>query len=164
MLHDALEITDGPCAIRFPKTPAPSVDDDQVGRGLAARQVRAAADPAQGVCLIGVGKMLVAATGAAELLTEDGIDCTVWDPRCVKPLDEAMLTDALDHRVVVTIEDGFAAGGIGSAVATWIDGQEASLFFLANQGQAEQQGKVLSPRAAAAVDSLARLHKRIVQP
>jgi 1-deoxy-D-xylulose-5-phosphate synthase len=127
MLHDALDITDGPTAIRFPKTPAPSVDDDQVGLGLAARQVRAAGDPARGVCLIGVGKMLAAATGAAELLAADGIDCTVWDPRCVKPLDEAMLADAATHRAVVTIEDGFLAGGIGSAVASALDGHASSV-------------------------------------
>jgi 1-deoxy-D-xylulose-5-phosphate synthase len=126
MLHDALEITDGPTAIRWPKTPAPSVDDDQVGRGLAARQVRAAPDPTAGVCLIGVGKMLAAATGAADALAAEGIHCTVWDPRCVKPLDEAMLADAADHRLVVTIEDGFADGGIGAAVATALDLHECS--------------------------------------
>src|SRR5690606_33321254 len=40
MLHDALELcTDGPAAIRFPKTmPPPSVDGD-VGSGLHARRV-----------------------------------------------------------------------------------------------------------------------------
>ena len=61
-------------------------------------------------------------------------------------------------------EAAFIPDSVVGQVSVTIDGQEASLFFLADQGQAEQQGKVLSPRAAAAVDSLARLHKRIVQP
>ncbi len=41
----------------------------------------------------------------------------MWDPRVVKPLDPAMLDDAASHRVVVTIEDGFRTGGIGSTMA-----------------------------------------------
>ena len=36
----------------------------------------------------------------------------------MKPLDTAMITDAADHRAVVTIEDGFADGGAGAAMAT----------------------------------------------
>jgi len=117
MLHDALELTSGPVAIRWPKTAAPSVDDDEVGHGLAARRVRGAADPAQGVCLVGVGKMLAAATGAADLLANDGVECTVWDPRCVKPFHDDLVADALAHRLVVTIEDGFREGGVGAKLA-----------------------------------------------
>jgi 1-deoxy-D-xylulose-5-phosphate synthase len=117
MLHDALDLAAGPSAIRWSKTAAPSVADDEVGHGLAGRQVRAATGPATAVCLIGVGKMLAAAVGAADLLAAEGIDCTVWDPRVVKPLDPKMLDDAAGHRAVVTIEDGIAAGGIGDAVA-----------------------------------------------
>jgi 1-deoxy-D-xylulose-5-phosphate synthase len=127
MLHDALDITEGPCAIRWSKSPAPSVDDDQVGSGRRGRIVRAATEPADAVCLIGVGNLLAAATGAADLLAADGIDATVWDPRCVKPLDEDMLADAAAHRAVVTLEDGFAAGGIGSAIAEALRSQAGSV-------------------------------------
>jgi 1-deoxy-D-xylulose-5-phosphate synthase len=113
MLTDAYAITDGPVSIRWPKTAAPSVGDDQVGSGLNARKVRSG----QRVCLIGVGKMLDAATKAAELLEADGIDATVWDPRVVKPLDPALLIDAAAHELVVTVEDGLREGGIGSNIA-----------------------------------------------
>jgi 1-deoxy-D-xylulose-5-phosphate synthase len=126
MLHDALDITDGPSAIRWSKTAAPSVDDDQVGHGLEARLVRAANDPAGAVCLVGVGKMLAAVSEAAEVLAAEGIDVTVWDPRCVKPFDEALVADAVQHRAVVTIEDGFAAGGIGSSLARQLRERESS--------------------------------------
>ncbi|NLH67219.1 MAG: 1-deoxy-D-xylulose-5-phosphate synthase, partial [Candidatus Microthrix parvicella] len=69
------------------------------------------------VCLIGVGKMLAAAQDAADRLADEGIACTVWDPRVVKPLDAELLTDAARHHLVVTIEDGLREGGVGSAIA-----------------------------------------------
>ena len=60
--------------------------------------------------------MLAATVEAAELLAADGVHATVWDPRCIRPLDETMLADASAHRLVVTAEDGFREGGFGTAV------------------------------------------------
>jgi 1-deoxy-D-xylulose-5-phosphate synthase len=113
MLEDAYAITDGPSVIRWPRTAAPVAAADEVGHGLTGRKVRSG----RGVCLIGVGKMLAAATEAAAMLEADGIDATVWDPRCIRPLDPAMIADAATHDLVVTIEDGLAHGGIGSSIA-----------------------------------------------
>ncbi|MYH98925.1 MAG: 1-deoxy-D-xylulose-5-phosphate synthase, partial [Acidimicrobiia bacterium] len=113
MLHDALEITTGPVAMRWSKTAAPSVPEDEVGHGLKGRKVKEGSD----VCLLAVGKMLANAQEAADLLEADGISTTVWDVRCVKPLDEDMLAHAAGHRVVVTMEDGWREGGAGSCVA-----------------------------------------------
>ena len=114
MLHDALDITDGPVMIRWAKTPAPSVPADQVGSGLRGRKVREGSD----VCLLSVGKMLEAALEAADALAADGIEATVWDVRCVKPLDPEMIADAARHPAVVTIEDGYKSGGAGSLMAS----------------------------------------------
>jgi 1-deoxy-D-xylulose-5-phosphate synthase len=61
--------------------------------------------------------MLEAADVAAAALAEDGIEATVWDVRLVKPLDPAMLVDALAHPAVLTVEDGLREGGAGSAIA-----------------------------------------------
>jgi 1-deoxy-D-xylulose-5-phosphate synthase len=112
MLSDAMDFDHGPVCIRWPRTAAPSVPPEQVGSGLNARLVRRGHD----VCLIGIGKMLAAASEAAELLAEAGISATVWDPRAVKPLDPALLEDAARHPLVLTIEDGLADGGIGSRI------------------------------------------------
>ncbi len=119
MLTDAFDITDGPICIRWPKTPPPIVGDDEVGRGLQARLDREGTD----VCLIGVGKMFGAAKDAADLLAADGISATVWDPRAAKPLDPRMIDHAAGHRLVVTAEDGLAAGGIGASIAAELSGR-----------------------------------------
>jgi 1-deoxy-D-xylulose-5-phosphate synthase len=117
MLHDALELcTDGPAAIRFPKTMPPDdgpAEADDVGSGLSARKVRLGRD----VCILAVGKMLAFAREAADALASEGIEATVWDVRVVKPLDEQMLADAADHPYVITVEDGYREGGAGAAIA-----------------------------------------------
>jgi 1-deoxy-D-xylulose-5-phosphate synthase len=115
MLHDALELcTEGPAAIRWPKTMPPDDDGvDEVGSGLTARKVRAGSD----VCLLAVGKMLAAARGAADELAAHGVEATVWDVRVARPLDGEMIADASGHPAVVTIEDGYREGGVGAAIA-----------------------------------------------
>jgi 1-deoxy-D-xylulose-5-phosphate synthase len=117
MLADALELDGGPVAIRFPGKEERSVPEHEVGTGLRGRRSRAATDPGSAVCILAVGKMLAAAEEAAATLADEGIDATVWDVRCVKPLDTAMITDAAGHRAVVTIEDGFADGGAGAVAS-----------------------------------------------
>jgi 1-deoxy-D-xylulose-5-phosphate synthase len=116
MVHDALELcTDGPVAIRYPKGAARQVGDDDVGQGLRARRIRQG--DGDHVCILAVGKMVGPALKAADILSTSGISATVWDVRVVRPLDAAMLDDAARHRLVVTVEDGIAQGGAGSAMA-----------------------------------------------
>lgn len=110
MLRYALDTALGPVAIRWPKTEARS--EPSLGHGLRARRVRFGSR----VCLLGVGKSLQACDEAAALLASEGIDATVWDVRAASPLDPAMIDDALSHDLVVTVEDGIVAGGIGSLI------------------------------------------------
>ena len=126
MLNDAMNIVDGPVCIRWPRTPAPSTPSEQVGSGLAARRLRSGTD----VCLIGVGKMLASVTEAADALAAVGISATVWDPRVVKPLDPIMLDNAEQHRLVVTVEDGLADGGIGSRISQELSGRGPNVKVL----------------------------------
>ncbi len=116
MLHDALDHTEGPVLLRWPKTPAVHVADDEVGEGFRARKLREGRD----VCVLAVGPMVHRAVEAADALAAEGIDATVWDVRCVKPADPAMLADAAAHPAVVTIEDGYREGGAGSLLVDGI--------------------------------------------
>jgi 1-deoxy-D-xylulose-5-phosphate synthase len=114
MLHDALELcTEGPVAIRYPKGQARQVPDHLVGSGLRAHQLREGSQ----LCILAVGKMVAAALKAADQLTADGVDATVWDVRCARPLDPEMIDDAARHQVVLTVEDGIREGGVGSEIA-----------------------------------------------
>ncbi len=123
MLGDAIEFCDGPVAIRWPKTKAAMVGRDEVGSGLGARKARVGDNR---VCLIGVGKMLQACIEAAEMLAREGIEAAVWDPRIVKPLDPEMLADAATNQVVVSVEDGYREGGVGTAIHLALDDMGAS--------------------------------------
>ena len=115
MLHDAIRLADeGPVSIRWPRGPAHHVGEHEVGVGQLARRVRAGDGS---VCLLTVGKMLVDAQKAVELLIASGISATLWDVRSCAPLDPAMITDAARHRAVVTVEDGIRDGGIGMTIA-----------------------------------------------
>jgi len=113
MLDDALDLAQGPIAIRWPRTSARFVTEHEVGTGFSARRITAGSK----VCILAVGKMVEAAEAAAAELADSGIAPTVYDVRCIKPLDKDMLADAGSHQLVVTIEDGLAAGGVGSMIA-----------------------------------------------
>ncbi|MEX0659029.1 MAG: 1-deoxy-D-xylulose-5-phosphate synthase [Egibacteraceae bacterium] len=112
MLADAVTL-DGPVAVRYPKGPARVVPPNAVGDGLQARQINIGTD----VCILAVGKLVEACEEAAKQLVGEGVSVTLWDVRVCKPLDPAMLRDAAAHPMVVTVEDGVAVGGVGSAVA-----------------------------------------------
>jgi 1-deoxy-D-xylulose-5-phosphate synthase len=116
MLRDAVAIATGPdpgpVAIRWSKT-VPMATVGTPGVGTNARCVRRGDD----VCLVGIGKGLEAAIGAADELERFGIGATVWDPRCVRPLDPTLVEDAATHPLVVSIEDGVREGGIGATLA-----------------------------------------------
>ncbi len=124
MLETALDCG-GPCVIRFPKTLGPILSSTQVGSGLNARRVRVA-QPAQGdsknaLAIVAVGKMVEPALEAADELADKGIECTVWDPRVIRPLDPDLVEDAIAHKALLTVEDGLVLGGAGSyLVATMI--------------------------------------------
>jgi hypothetical protein len=60
-------------------------------------------------------------------------------------------------------EARFVPDSIVGQITVRVDGDEASFFFLPDEGQAEQHGQRLSPKAATAVESLTRLHKRLLQ-
>jgi 1-deoxy-D-xylulose-5-phosphate synthase len=112
MLDAALARTDGPTAIRWPKGTASRSGARSRPITIRAERVAAGKD----VCVLAVGPLVRAALDAAGLVAQEGFTATVWDVRCVSPLDRVMLEEARRHRLVVTCEDGFIEGGIGERI------------------------------------------------
>ena len=116
-LGDALDVKDGPTAIRFPK--------GDVGQDIPTLERRDGVDvlatPAEGlpddVLLVAVGAFAPMALSVAQRLHEQGIGVTVIDPRWVLPVPAVIGTLAKAHKLVVTLEDNGVNGGIGSAVS-----------------------------------------------
>jgi 1-deoxy-D-xylulose-5-phosphate synthase len=119
LLGEAVEVSDGPTVVRFPKgTVGAEVDAvDSLGRMDVLYRPGGQADPAaHDVLLIGAGPMAGVCVEAAGRLADQGIGVTVIDPRWLKPVDEALVGAAVGHRLVVTVEDNGRAGGFGDAV------------------------------------------------
>jgi transketolase len=103
----------GPVYLRLDRTPTPELQVAaaplQIGQ---AQQLRAGAD----VLLVCCGPYPVSLTlQAADSLAERGVQASVLNMHTVKPLDEAAL--ASSDGPVVTIEEHWRTGGLGSAVA-----------------------------------------------
>jgi 1-deoxy-D-xylulose-5-phosphate synthase len=114
---EALAVSDGPTAVRFPK--------GAVGEDIPAIKrvggVDVLAMPTDGlsddVLLVAVGSLATMGLAVAERLRNQGIGVTVVDPRWVLPVPAAVAGLARVHKLVVTLEDNGVAGGIGSAVS-----------------------------------------------
>ncbi|UNB50158.1 1-deoxy-D-xylulose-5-phosphate synthase [Mycolicibacterium sp. YH-1] len=117
-LGEALEVKDGPTAVRFPK--------GAVGEDIPALERRSGVDvlavPADGlsddVLLVAVGAFASMALSVAERLRKQGIGVTVVDPRWVLPVSDVVVSMARTRKLVVTLEDNGVHGGIGSAVSS----------------------------------------------
>jgi 1-deoxy-D-xylulose-5-phosphate synthase len=115
-LREAVLVADGPTAVRFPKA--------SIGSEIAAvRRIRGldvlheSIGLPQEVLVIAAGVTAAAALEAAQLIEQQGIGVTVLDPRWVLPVNPSLVALAERFRVVVTVEDGIRAGGMGTAVA-----------------------------------------------
>ena len=104
-----------PAAVRYPRGRGPGVPVEKtletvpVGRSRTLRQSGA---QQKRVAILAFGSMAWRLKSVAEQL-----DATLIDMRFVKPLDEeAVVQAAVQHDLLVTAEEGVAAGGAGAAV------------------------------------------------
>jgi 1-deoxy-D-xylulose-5-phosphate synthase len=139
-LREAVEVTDGPTVVRFPKG---LVGPDIPARGRIGGIDLLAGTGAGDVLIVGIGSMAGIALAGAELLGQHGLAVTVVDPRWIKPVPEELVGLANDHRVVLTVEDNGRAGGVGSAIAqALLDGAvEIPLHNLAIPQRFHHHGK-----------------------
>jgi 1-deoxy-D-xylulose-5-phosphate synthase len=82
--------------------------------------------------------MLQAAEAAADLLTQEGVDAAIWDPRVLKPVDRDMIRSVIDLPLVVTVEDGSRVGGFGSLVADALQRRQGQIPRLLQLGTPDE--------------------------
>jgi 1-deoxy-D-xylulose-5-phosphate synthase len=117
LLNEAVDVSDGPTVVRFPKGKVGGEVEAiaKLGGMDVLREPGAGLGP--DVLLVGAGPMVLMGLEVADRLAGHGIGVTVVDPRWTKPVDEALVGAARRHRLVATIEDNGRAGGFGDAVA-----------------------------------------------
>ena len=121
LLRCALNHTEGPFSLRYPRDKAP-------GEAPPAAEVPAILygtwellRTGKDCAIIAVGVMCKPALEAADSLAADGIAAAVVNARFLKPMDREML-DALaqSHKLLVTVEDATVVNGFGAALAALV--------------------------------------------
>jgi 1-deoxy-D-xylulose-5-phosphate synthase len=123
-LREAVAVTDGPTVVRFPKG-APPVDIPSLERRGPVDVLRRGARP--DVLLVAVGSMVPMCLAVAQRAADHGIEVTVVDPRWVLPVAPELVDLATAHRLVVTVEDGGRAGGVGSTLTRALQDRECDV-------------------------------------
>jgi 1-deoxy-D-xylulose-5-phosphate synthase len=118
-LREAVAVDDGPTILRFP-TGSVAADLPAIRRAGQVDVLREADPGHSDVLLVAVGAFGKLGMEVAERLSEQGYGVTVADPRWVRPVPIDLAGLARRHRLVVTIEDGVRAGGVGDAIASML--------------------------------------------
>ena len=114
LLREAVEISDAPSMVRFPKgTVQEDIPAFERRDGIDVLYRGESAD----VLMISVGAMAAIAVEAASSAYREGVGVTVIDPRWVKPLPESLVRMAERYKSVVVLEDGIRHAGIGSSIS-----------------------------------------------
>ena len=105
----------GPVYMRFGRLAVEDINGEdykfELGKGVTLRD-------GTDVTLIGTGLMTAEALKAAELLEKDGISARVVNIHTIKPIDEEIIVKASEETgAIVTAEEHYIMGGLGSAVA-----------------------------------------------
>lgn len=115
LIVKAVADIDGPCYVRLGRGNVEDVYQDEqaftYGKGNVLKT-------GSKIALIATGMMVQEALQAYELLKTKGMEVTVVDMPCIKPIDDALIQQLAEtHEVLVSCEEHSVLGGLGSAIA-----------------------------------------------
>ncbi|MCG8515207.1 MAG: 1-deoxy-D-xylulose-5-phosphate synthase [Halanaerobiales bacterium] len=120
MLYTAVN-SNRPTVVRYPRGDSSGVGLEQtmteitLGRGEVLQE-------GKDLLIIAVGSRVYPALRAAELLSQQGLEVGVIDPRFIKPLDQDLLLENIKrYKKVISVEEHVLAGGFGSAILELIN-------------------------------------------
>jgi 1-deoxy-D-xylulose-5-phosphate synthase len=173
LLREALAVSDGPTAVRFPKG---ALGDDVPAVGQVGGIDVLRREKGDAVLLVAVGAMGRLGLEVAERAAAQGIGVTVVDPRWVAPVPGELVELARGCRLVVTVEDNGRTGGVGSALSQALRDADVDVpardigipqRFLDHGSRAQLQAEVgLTAQEVArrVVEAVARLDGALAQP
>ncbi len=131
-LVEQMALAKGICFLRTsrPKTPVIYGNDEQFPIGGAKVLRQAAGDK---ITVVSAGVTLHEALKAADTLKSEGVGITVIDAYSVKPLGKDVIKAAAQktNNMVLTVEDHYAEGGLGDAVAGELSAEGIKVHKLA---------------------------------
>ncbi|HEY4417176.1 MAG TPA: transketolase [Verrucomicrobiae bacterium] len=134
-LLETMAQTRGVCFLRTsrPKTPVIYGNDEKFPVGGAKVLRQAAGDK---VTIVSAGVTLFEALKAADTLKAEGVTVTVIDAYSIKPLAKKEILAAAQktNNTVITVEDHYAEGGLGDAVAGELSAEGVKVTKLAVNG------------------------------
>ncbi|MDD3394092.1 MAG: 1-deoxy-D-xylulose-5-phosphate synthase [Anaerotignum sp.] len=142
MLEYAVNVCEGPVAIRYPRGTADTdfPEHKQPIQFAKAEMIQ----KGKGIAVLVEGHMLQAAKQAVALLTEDGVEPPMLvNMRFISPLDEELLKEiASKCSQIFTVEDNLRKGGFGSKVLEFYSdaGYQISVTNLAFPDRFIEQG------------------------
>ncbi len=116
---------EGPAAVRYPRGTGPGIP---VTREMTALPIGTSSLIRNGkdIAILAFGSMVNPSREVAEKL-----DASLVDMRFIKPLDHTMIIRmALEHSLLVTVEENVISGGAGSAVSEMIRERELEITIL----------------------------------
>ncbi|TYC98607.1 1-deoxy-D-xylulose-5-phosphate synthase [Arthrobacter echini] len=117
-LREAVAISDAPSVVRYSKGSVGAEIDavERLDDGVDILARRPSGSHRNDVLIVSVGAMSELALEVSGRLGAQGISSTVIDPRWLLPVPSSVIGLAADHRIVIVIEDGVRAGGVGSRI------------------------------------------------
>lgn len=107
--------TNKPCYVRLGRSSVDDVYDDNTKFDFSKIRIL---HEGKDVAVLATGLLVQEALKAKDVLKKEGIDLTVVDVACIKPLDEEGVVNVLKgHKHIITAEEHNIIGGLGSAVA-----------------------------------------------
>ena len=133
MLYTAVQLG-SPAVVRYPRGQGTGVAIERnmqtlpIGKGHIVREGRS------GLAILAWGPMV----GFCEPVAKQ-LDATLINMRFIKPLDEALLLKLAEkHTAFITVEENTVAGGAGSAVAEFLNGNGINNHPLLHMGIPDQ--------------------------
>jgi transketolase len=158
-LVEQMALKKGICFLRTsrPKTAVLYSNEEQFPIGGAKILRQASGDK---VTVVAAGVTLYEALKAADALKNEGIGITVVDAYSIKPLGKDVIKGAAQktNNVVVTVEDHYAEGGLGDAVAGELSAEGIKVHKLAVR-ELPRSGKPEELLAKYGIDSHAIIQK-----